>query len=253
MRVPFLSAMPTSHALRKAVKHFQQPPHWLGSLIDFELCPRKKPHPMRSAAHKSSSLANWRSVSPSNDDANQSVRGVRRWLLHPLGTQAKITLAETPCRCGRKVALLSASKTKVPPGLIAKLFRMRSLSSHAIVHACRHSPSTKRIIVPLKPTGPAAPGGPGGPGDPGGPWSPFSPRATSFSPQPDTNTDSSMAAMNHLTCIVCAPRIVSWGQKKGPDAKTRRAKVPFRSAEDASAPNAIPRLEFGSHAGSDYF
>src|SRR5262245_27608963 len=96
---------------------------------------------------------------------------------------------------------------------------MRSLSSHAIVHACRHSPSTKRIIVPLKPTGPAAPGGPGGPGDPGGPWSPFSPRATSFSPQPDTNTDRSAAAMNHLTGMRLPCHLL--GQRIGPDAKPR--------------------------------
>jgi hypothetical protein len=36
-----------------------------------------------------------------------------------LGTQARMTLAATPCRWGRKVALLSASKVKVPPGLMA--------------------------------------------------------------------------------------------------------------------------------------
>src|SRR4051794_16843929 len=33
---------------------------------------------------------------------------------------------------------------------------MRSLSSHASVHAWRHSPSTKRITVPLMPVGPTA-------------------------------------------------------------------------------------------------
>ena len=38
---------------------------------------------------------------------------------HPFGAQARTTFTETPCRCGRNVALLSASKTKLPPGLIA--------------------------------------------------------------------------------------------------------------------------------------
>ena len=34
-------------------------------------------------------------------------------------THARTTLTETPGRCGRKVALFSASITKVPPGLMA--------------------------------------------------------------------------------------------------------------------------------------
>jgi len=41
------------------------------------------------------------------------------WRLCYLATQARMTLAAAPCRCGRKVAWLSASKVKVPPGLIA--------------------------------------------------------------------------------------------------------------------------------------
>src|SRR5262252_2036469 len=41
------------------------------------------------------------------------------YLLAYLGAQATTTLTATPCRCGRNVARLSSSKTKVPPGLMA--------------------------------------------------------------------------------------------------------------------------------------
>jgi len=86
-------------------------------------------------------------------------------------THARMTLTGLSCCSGRKVALLSASKMKVPPGLMANVSRMRSLSSHATIQGWRHSPSTKRMAV-LSPAGPAGPGGPSGPG---GPWSPLSP------------------------------------------------------------------------------
>ena len=41
------------------------------------------------------------------------------YLFAYLGAQATTTLTATPCRCGRNVARLSSSKTKVPPGLMA--------------------------------------------------------------------------------------------------------------------------------------
>jgi hypothetical protein len=82
-----------------------------------------------------------------------------------LRTHARMALTGLSCCSGRKVALLSASKMNVPPGLIAIVSRMRSLSSHATIQGWRHSPSTKRMEV-LSPAGPAGPGGPSGPGGP---------------------------------------------------------------------------------------
>src|SRR5215470_15109190 len=93
-------------------------------------------------------------------------------LLGHLGAQATTTLTATPCRCGRNVARPSSSKTKVPPGLMAWVLRIRSFASHATVHAWRHSPSTKRMTVPPGPAGPAGPAGPGGPCSPFSPWGP---------------------------------------------------------------------------------
>ena len=70
------------------------------------------------------------------DDRQTSVPGVRRWLLHPLGTQAKITFAETPCRCGGKVALLSASKTKARcSGAVPARSRDVSDQAQTVTHA----------------------------------------------------------------------------------------------------------------------
>src|SRR5262249_31591081 len=65
------------------------------------------------------------------------------YLFAYLGAQATTTLTATPCREGRNVARASSSKTKVPPGLMACVLRIRSLASHATVQAWRHSPSTK--------------------------------------------------------------------------------------------------------------
>src|SRR5215831_18621482 len=62
---------------------------------------------------------------------------------------ARTTLAEAPCRWGRNVARFSSSKMKVPPGPMANALRIRSLASHATVQVWRHSPSTKRMTVPL--------------------------------------------------------------------------------------------------------
>src|SRR5258707_3200686 len=83
---------------------------------------------------------------------------------------ARMTLTGLFCCSGRKVALLSASKMKVPPGLMAIVSMMRSLSSHATTQAWLHSPSTKRMTLP---TGPAGPGGPAGPASPASPFAPL--------------------------------------------------------------------------------
>jgi hypothetical protein len=81
-------------------------------------------------------------------------------------------LVETPSCWGRKVARLSASNRKVPPGLRAYVLRILSSPSHATTHGARHSPSTKRTTVPLGPAGPAAPAGPSAPAGPGSPLGP---------------------------------------------------------------------------------
>ena len=74
-------------------------------------------------------------------------------------------------RSGRNVARLSSSKTKLPLGPMANVLRIRSLASHVTVQIWRHSPSTKRMTVPLG--SPAESGGPGA-WAPGGPSLPFS-------------------------------------------------------------------------------
>src|SRR6266576_6060514 len=116
------------------------------------------------------------------------------------GTQATMTLLATPCRCGRHVARLASSNTKVPPGFMAWVLRIRSFASHATVQAWRHAPSTNRTTVPL---GPAGPGGPAGPAGPGGPGSPFSPCvAACFSSQAESARGAnSKPTMNQRTCI----------------------------------------------------
>src|SRR5215472_7098417 len=90
-----------------------------------------------------------------------------------LGTQATTIFTVVPCRCGRNVARLSSSNTNVPPGLRACVVRIRSFASHATVQACRHSPSTKRMTVPLGPGGPAGPAAPAGPAGPASLFSPW--------------------------------------------------------------------------------
>src|SRR6266481_8876516 len=85
-------------------------------------------------------------------------------------THARMTLTGLSCCSGRQVALLSASKMKVPPGLMAIVSRMRSLSSHATMQAWLHSPSTKRMTLPA---GPVGPGGPAGPASPASPFAPL--------------------------------------------------------------------------------
>src|SRR5262245_10038837 len=115
-----------------------------------------------------------------------------------LGAQATTTLTATPCRCGRNVARPSSSKTKVPPGLMAWVVRIRSLASHATVQAWRHSPSTKRMTVPLGPTGPGGPAAPGGPCSPFSPWGP----ATCFSSQAESaKSANSRGIINTRTCM----------------------------------------------------
>src|SRR5262249_22834040 len=123
---------------------------------------------------------------------------MRGRLLAHLGAQATTTLTATPCRCGRNVARLSSSKTKVPPGLMAWVVRIRSLASHATVQAWRHSPSTKRMTVPLGPTGPGGPAAPGGPCSPFSPWGP----ATCFSSQAESaKSANSRGIINTRTCM----------------------------------------------------
>src|SRR5215510_4498399 len=73
---------------------------------------------------------------------------------------ATTTLTGAPRRSGRNVARFSSSKTKLPLGPMANVLRIRSLASHVTVQIWRHSPSAKRMTVPLG--SPAGSGGPGG-------------------------------------------------------------------------------------------
>src|SRR5258705_2652981 len=75
---------------------------------------------------------------------------------------------------------------------------MRSFASNATVQAWRHSPSTKRMTVPL---GPDGPGGPAGPAGPGGPGSPFSAWETFSSQAESARGASSKTMINQRTCM----------------------------------------------------
>src|SRR5947208_968722 len=96
---------------------------------------------------------------------------------------------------------------------------MRSFASHATVQAWRHSPSTKRMTVPL---GPGGPGGPAGPAAPGGPGSPFSPWEAFSSQAESTRGASSKTMINERTCmrspteVRSGMRTVVYARKRAP-------------------------------------
>src|SRR5262245_39398806 len=144
------------------------------------------------------------------------------------GTQATMTLMATPCRCGRNVARLSSSKTKVPPGLRAWVLRIRSLASQATVQAWRHSPSTKRMTVPPGPAGPAGPAGPGGPCSPFSPWGPAS---CGFSSQADSaESANSTGIINRRTCMGARSLAIRAGYG------AQEVKIAFRCVKGLLAP-----------------